>query len=426
MNVLDRSILKIALPSIISNVTVPLLGLIDVAIVGHIGAAAYIGAIALGSSMFSMMYWLTGFLRMSTAGLTAQSFGAADIDDCKIVLQRGLLVSFALSVLILLLSHPIALAMSAFFDADTYVSAIALKYFGIVIFGAPAVLAMYVVNGWFIGMQDTRTPMWIAITTNVANIVVSALLVFVFKLDIVGVAIGTISAQWLSIAVSMLIIIKRYKLHHIQFGVLVDASELKRLFKLNSDIFLRTLCLVAVTMWFTRAGAKQGTDILAANALLMQMFLFFSYFSDGFAYAGEALAGEAFGANNMPKLRLVEHALLKWGACIAAAFAIIYYFGGEYIVAILTDSKDVIRVTMSYIAWIALVPLSGVYAFIYDGIYVGITRTRSMLGSVALGAVFFFGVYIICADFMGNNALWLAFNIYLLVRGLLLKIMLKA
>ncbi len=426
MNVLDRSILKIALPSIISNVTVPLLGLIDVAIVGHIGAAAYIGAIALGSSMFSMMYWLTGFLRMSTAGLTAQSFGAADIDDCKIVLQRGLLVSLALSILILSLSHPIALTMSLFFNADTCVSAIALKYFGIVIFGAPAVLAMYVVNGWFIGMQDTRTPMWIAITTNVANIFVSAMLVFVFKLDIVGVAIGTISAQWLSVVLSTLIIIKRYKLNLVRFGTLVDASELKRLFKLNSDIFLRTLCLVAVTMWFTRAGAKQGTDILAANALLMQLFLFFSYFSDGFAYAGEALAGEAFGANDPPKLRLVEHALLKWGAYIAAAFAIIYYFGGEYIVAILTDSKDVIRVTMSYIAWIALVPISGVYAFIYDGIYVGITRTRSMLGSVALGAVFFFLVYIIFADLLGNDALWLAFNIYLFVRGVLLKIMLKA
>lgn len=421
----NKEILAIALPAIVSNISTPLLGLVDVAITGHIGAAAYIGAIAVGSTMFNMLYWLFGFLRMGTAGLTSQSCGAGDSRMSSLTLQRSLLIGTLIAVLMIALSRPLGFAALNFIDADDATAQLARRYFAIVIWGAPAVLGMYTFNGWLLGMQNTRTPMYIALLTNVVNIAVSGCAVFLFDMKLTGVAIGTLSAQWCGFVGCAIVIVRKYRPQVVHFKELVDTVTLSKLFKINLDIFLRTVCLVAVTAWFTRAGASQNVDILAANAILMQLFMFFSYFSDGFAYAGEALSGKMFGAGRADTLRDVKHSLLAWGAAIALVFMAIYFVGGDFLITRLTDDTGVVDTARTYLPWAVTVPLCGIMAFIYDGVAVGLTRTRTMLLSVAFGMAVFFALYFILVPILGNHGLWIAFVSYLAVRGVTLHFALK-
>ncbi len=423
---INRAILAIAVPAIVSNITTPVLGLVDVAIAGHIGAAASIGAIAVGSTMFNMLYWLFSFLRMATAGLTSQSCGAGDFHASSAHLRRALLISTAIVVLLILFSQPLGYAALDFLDADDATAPLARSYFGIVVFGAPAVLGTYVINGWLLGMQNTRIPMYVAIATNIFNIAVSAVLVFGFGLKIEGIATGTLSAQWLGFIIALVALWRRYHPVHVDFVVIIRRSSLVRLFRLNLDIFLRTLCLVAVTAWFTRAGAEQGVEILAANALLMQLFMFFSYFTDGFAFAGEALGGKYYGADDHDMLRAVVRRLMGSGACLALGFTIIYFLGGELIVRALTDDGTVIDTACEYLPWAVGIPFCGTMAFLYDGVFVGLTLTRRMLVSLLAGMIVFFAVYFALRSVMGNHALWLAFLGYLLVRGIALHLLFKA
>lgn len=425
MQKLDKAILAIALPAIVSNISTPLLGLIDVAITGHIGSAAYIGAIAVGATMFNMLYWLFGFLRMGTAGLTSQSCGAGDFHASSVNLRRALLLAFAIAFALLALYKPLGTGILGFLDADDATEPLARAYFAMVIFGAPAVLGMYSLNGWLLGMQNTRLPMWITLLTNVTNIAVSATAVFGFGMKIEGVALGTLSAQWLGFIVCIAAVWRRYRPQKASWREIVEAGALGRLFKINFDIFLRTLCLVGVTAWFTRAGATQGVEVLAANAILMQLFMFFSYFSDGFAFAGEALAGKAEGAGDRDGLRRVMRALVKWGAGIAIGFTIIYFIGGEAILTLLTDRREVVDTAREYLPWAVSVPVCGIMAFIYDGVAVGLTMTRRMLMSVAAGTAVFFGLYYALLPAMGNHGLWLAFAAYLAVRGAILYLALR-
>lgn len=418
MRPVDSKILAIALPAIVSNITVPVLGLVDVAIVGHFGAAAFIGAIAVGATLFNMLYWLLGFLRMATAGLTAQAFGAADRRAADATLWRSLIIAIVAALLLIALSSALGRAILDFLDADEAVRPLAERYFSICIWGAPAVLATYVLNGWSLGMQNTRLPMVVAITTNVVNIVLSLVFVYCADMRLEGVALGTMLSQWVGVAIFATCIISRYNPRPVSRAMLLDVAALRRLFSINTDIFLRTLCLVAVTVWFTRAGAGQSVAILAANALLMQLFMFFSYFSDGFAYAGEALAGKAHGAADSDGLRQIVKALLQWGTGIAVAFTIIYYVGGEFILRLLTDEPGVVATALEYLPWAVAVPACGILAFIYDGIFIGLTATRRMLASIAVSAGVFFGVYALAFPLMANHGLWLAFDAYLLLRGL--------
>ncbi len=416
----NREILAIALPAIVSNISTPVLGLVDVAITGHIGAAAYIGAIALGSTMFNMLYWLFGFLRMGTAGLTSQSCGAHDFRASSLTLARSLLIGLVIALLLIALSHPLGFAALNFLDSDDSTAPLARQYFGTVIFGAPAVLGMYTLNGWLLGMQNTRLPMFIAILTNIVNIAVSSCAVFILDMKLSGIALGTLTAQWVGFATCAYLVYRRYRPQLPTLAELFDTAQLARLFKINLDIFLRTLCLVAVTAWFTRAGSAQSVEILAANALLMQLFMFFSYFSDGFAFAGEALSGKMYGAGNAPGLRSVMRALLVWGAGIALLFTIVYFLCGNLIISLLTSDSHVISTASEYTVWAITIPACGIMAFIYDGVAVGLTRTRLMLLSIAVGMAVFFCLYFSLSPLLGNHGLWIAFLCYLAARGLVL------
>lgn len=418
-------ILAIALPAIVSNITTPLLGLVDVAVTGHIGAALYIGAIAVGGAMFNMLYWLFNFLRMGTTGFTAQAYGAGDTSRISLIFYRSLIVGLAVGLLMILLSRPIAHTVLAFMDADDDTMALARQYFAICIWGAPAVLMTYAMSGWFLGMQNSRAQMWMAIVTNVVNIAVSITLVFGLGMKIEGVATGTLTAQWVGFGVGVLIMAIKYRPKRPPLHQIFELRQLLTFFRVNGDIFLRTACLVAVTLWFTHAGALAGTDILAANALLMQLFMLFSFFMDGFAFAGEALAGKYTGRSDSASLRTLVKALMKTGLCCAVIFSLTYLGAGEWIIKLLAKDPSVTAMAIYYLPWAVAVPLCGFMAFVWDGIYVGLVRTRAMLVSMAVALAVFFAVYFIVRNNLANHGLWLAFNLYLLTRGCVLGILFR-
>ncbi len=416
-----KEILAIALPAIISNITTPILGLIDTAIVGHIGSAAYIGAIAVGGNMLNMPYWLFAFLRMGASGMTAQATGANDNRQVSLILYRSLLIALCASILMIIFSSPIAYCVLKFMNADYETALLAKRYFSVCIFGAPAVLGIYALSGWFIGRQDSQTPMWLAIISNVANIIVSLVLVVGFKLKIEGVAMGTVIAQWLSIIIGLLVV-KRTSIIPIKslsLRSVLSKFELQKFFKINIDIFLRTLCLVSVTLWFTHAGAEQSVEILAANSIMMQFFMLFSFFMDGFAYAGEALVGKYYGMRDSILLKSTVTALLRIGLIMALLCSIIYLICGSTIISILTNDISVRATTDEYIIWAILIPLFGFLAFVYDGIFIGMTLSRQMLCSMFISMLVFFAVYTATLSTLSNHALWLAFSSYLLSRGLI-------
>ena len=305
-----------------ANITTPLLGMVDVAVTGHLGKAAYLAAIAVGGSMFNMLYWLFGFLRMGSSGMPAQAYGADDRRATDLILYRALLVAFIAGAIIIALQTPISGIVLRFMDPDPDTLGFATRYFEICVWGAPAVLGTYALGGWFLGMQNSRAQMWMSIVINLANIAVSLTLVYGFRLTIEGVATGTMTAQWLGL-VTGLLICRRYRPTGRSWSEIADMRQLQRFFAVNTDIFLRTVCLVAVTVWFTRAGAQQGTVMLAVNALLMQLFMLFSFFMDGFAFAGEALCGRDVGRHDIGGLRRSIKALFSWGAGLALLFTAI-------------------------------------------------------------------------------------------------------
>ena len=420
MNIHNREILHIALPSIVSNITVPLLGLIDAAIVGHLGAASYIGAIAVGGMLFNIIYWIFGFLRMGTSGMTSQAYGQKDEAETMRILARSIGVGMLIALTLIILQYPIERIAFTLMKATPEVERLASLYFRICIWGAPAVLGLYSISGWCIGMQNSRFPMYVAITQNIVNILASLVLVYGFGMKIEGVAIGTLVAQYSGLLMAIGLWSSHFKrlLPYVQLHTLLAKGAIRRFFQVNRDIFFRTLCLVAVTMYFTSAGAAQGEVVLAVNTLLMHFFTFFSYVMDGFAYAGEALVGKHLGANDRPALRQMVHQLFIWGIGLSVAFTLVYGIGGKEFLGLITNEQSVIAASSAYFYWVLAIPLAGFAAFLYDGIFIGATATRWMLRAMFIASVVFFLIYYGCRGVMGNHALWLAFIIYLALRGI--------
>ena len=419
---MNKRILQLAVPSIISNITVPLLGLVDVAIVGHIGDAAYIGAIAVGSMLFNVVYWLFGFLRMGTSGMTSQALGRRDLAEVMRLLIRSLGIGVGIGLLFFILQKWLIGCGLWAMSPEADVVELARRYCYVCIWGAPAVLGLYGFTGWFIGMQNTRIPMMVSLTQNVVNIIASLLLVFVGKMTVEGVALGTVIAQWWGFLMACLL----FRLHYRRLGKyefrqhLFAAEPLKRFFSLNRDIFLRTVCLVAVNLFFTAAGSRESTLVLAVNTLLMTLFTIFSYFMDGFAYAAEALSGKYYGAKNMMAFREVVRRTMGFGLVVAILFTLLYIVGGENFLSLLTSDRLVVTAAGAYLGWAVLIPLAGMSAFVFDGIFVGITQSKSMLCSTAVASASFFGMYFALHPLLSNHALWLAFILYLVLRGIVL------
>lgn len=420
-NIINKRILQIAVPSIISNITVPLLGLIDVTIVGHLGAAAYIGAIAVGGMLFNIIYWIFGFLRMGTSGMTSQAYGKHDLDEVARLLLRSVGVGLLIAIVLMALQYPIRKLAFTFIQTTEEVERLATLYFRICIWGAPAMLGLYGFAGWFIGMQNSRFPMYIAITQNIVNIAASLCFVYLFHMKVAGVAWGTLTAQYAGFLMALLLWRRYYGglKKHVAWHEVLKKEAMLRFFQVNRDIFLRTLCLVIVTLFFTSAGAAQGEIVLAVNTLLMQLFTLFSYIMDGFAYSGEALVGKYVGANNRPALYRTVRQLFIWGVGLSTGFTLLYFFGGKSFLGLLTNETSVIREVGNYFYWVLAIPLTGFAAFLWDGIFIGATATRQMFYSMLVASGSFFLVYYSLHEWMGNHALWLAFIVYLSLRGIM-------
>lgn len=430
MDIDNKQILNLAVPSIISNITVPLLGLVDLTIIGHIGDDRYISAIAIGSMIFNVIYWLFGFLRMGTSGMTAQAFGSGNGNEQVLTLMRTLAIGISFGLFFVLIQKPLLAVMLYAMNTPEASQHLVRLYFDIVIWGSPAMMGLFGLNGWFIGMQDTRTPMMVAILQNIFNILASLAFVFLLGWQIEGVAAGTVIAQWMGFLLAVTAMTLKVK--KISVGLetsichrVFDGQAMKRFFSVNGDIFLRTVCLVAVNLFFTSAGGRQGTMMLAVNTLLITLFTLFSYFMDGFAYAGEALSGRYYGADDKEGLyRIISH-LFRWGGIMVIVFTLLYIVGGTAFLHLLTSDNAVVKAAEPYLPWAMAIPLCGVAAFIYDGIYIGITATRGMLVSSVVATACFFLVYFIAWPYMRNNGLWLAFLIYLMMRGMMQYILLK-
>ena len=420
-NIINKRILQIAVPWIISNITVPLLGLIDVTIVGHLGAAAYIGAIAVGGMLFNIIYWIFGFLRMGTSGMTSQAYGKHDLDEVARLLLRSVGVGLLIAIILVALQYPIRKLAFTFIQTTEEVERLATLYFRICIWGAPAMLGLYGFAGWFIGMQNSRFPMYIAITQNIVNIAASLCFVYLFHMKVAGVAWGTLTAQYAGFLMALLLWRRYYGglKKHVAWHEVLKKEAMLRFFQVNRDIFLRTLCLVIVTLFFTSAGAAQGEIVLAVNTLLMQLFTLFSYIMDGFAYSGEALVGKYVGANNQPALCRTVRQLFIWGVGLSTGFTLLYFFGGKSFLGLLTNETSVIREAENYFYWVLAIPLTGFAAFLWDGIFIGATATRQMFYSMLVASGSFFLVYYSLHEWMGNHALWLAFIVYLSLRGIM-------
>lgn len=429
----NRKILQLALPNIITNITVPLLGMVDTAIVGHL-SEMHIGAIAIGTQIFNLIYWNFGFLRMGTSGFTAQAYGARRLDEAVRVFIRAFSIALAIALSLLLLQHPVALLSKIIFNGSPQVISMALSYFYIRIWAAPATLGLYAIKGWFIGMQNSRLPMWIAIFINIVNILCSLLFVLVFHWDIRGVALGTVIAQYSGLLVGLSFLFLRYgkifrsRLSRNFIQQTLQWKEMRRFFRVNGDIFLRTICLAAVFTFITSESGRISDQILAVDALLLQFFTLFSYIMDGFAYAGESLVGRYIGAHDRKSLVKTVRHLLIWGLLLTLVFTAAYAAFGEQFLRIFSNRENIIDATRPYLFWVLIIPICGFSAFLFDGIFVGATASRTMRNSMFAATAAFFAVYYglnclpkgnnIDTAYIQNNILWTAFMVYLAARGI--------
>ena len=426
---MNREILRIALPNIVSNITVPLMGIVSTAIAGHWGddSAASIGALAIGVSIFNFIYWNCSFVRMGTSGLTAQAFGAADWRECTRMLARAMAVALVMGVAVLLLQYPLGEAALWAMKGGEMTRA----YFYARIWAVPAGILLFGFNGWFTGMQNAVIPMCTAIAVNIVHILCS--LWFAFRLDmgIVGIAYGSVIAQWTGVALSVVLLIVRFRkrLTPIAWSEVVDLGPLRNFFRINRDIILRTLCLVAVYTFFTGATARMDDpSLLAVNTLLLQLFTLFSYMNDGFAFAAEALTGRFIGARDGASLRRCLKGCIAWGTAVSVLFVGIYLGWWRELVGLFVDREAhdaaaIVALAGRYIVWIILIPVASAMPFIMDGIMVGATQTRIMRNSMGWATAAYFAIYYAGYPLIGNNALWLAFTLYMFLRGVVQYLM---
>lgn len=418
---MNRKILALALPNIISNITVPLLGLVDIAIVGHLGDDSLIGGIAIGTAVFNFIYWNFAFLRMGASGCTAQAYGARNFTEIASVFVRALILALAAALLLVVFRRPVGHAVFLLMDGTPHTMSYAADYFYARIWAAPATISMFAFHGWYIGMQNSRFPMYISIGVNVVNLIFCIWFTLGLGWGIVGVAWGTVVAQYSGLVLSIILwgVYYRRFLRYIRIRECLKLDALLAFFKINRDIFLRTACIVVVYTFFTSASSGMGDTMLAVNTLLMQLFTLFSYLMDGFAYAGESLAGRYTGAHNAQALNRCVRLLLVWGGVVAVLYTGIYTFGWKAVLSLFTESPVILSEAGDYVGWLIVIPLVAFIPFTIDGILIGATRTAVMRDSVFISTALFFAVYYGCRSVIGNNALWAAFLLFLIARGIL-------
>jgi len=417
---MNRRILKLAIPNIISNISVPLLNLIDLGLIGHLESEQYIGAVSVGGVIFNLIYWSFVFLRMSSSGFTAQAYGERNLKETAYILIRGLTVALAGNVIILIFQGFVAYAGLLMVDASSEVESLAREYFFIRIYSAPATIALFVIFGWFTGMQNSKSPMIITIILNIFNIGLDYAFIKYFDLRSNGVAWGSLCAQYLGLFFSLWIIYRYYGkiFRNIKFRDAFELKKMKNFFMVNKDIFIRTVCVLVVFTVFTSRSASQNDIVLATNALLLQFLMFFSYLMDGFAFAAEALTGKYYGAKDYSNLKKSVGYIFRWAIGIAVVFTLTYLLLGDLFVRVLTNNDKIIEYAYEYIIWIALIPLASFASFTWDGVYIGMTASKEMRNTMILSSLFvFLPIIVFFKAWIGNHALWLAMNLFMISRA---------
>lgn len=420
---MNKTILKLAIPNIISNLSVPLLGAVDTALVGHLDEVYYLGAIALGGMIFNFIFWGFGFLRMGTTGITAQAFGEENKPGSVMTLARALCVAGVFSFLILLLQVWIADLSFWLVEATPEVERYTRIYFDIRIYAAPATLGLYAINGWFLGMQNARYPMIVTIVLNTLNIGLDVFFVYSMNMHVDGVAWGTLIARYVGLALAVILLIAKYRdwLRAYVQDRLLELESLKKFFSVNRDIFIRTLCLIFTFSFFTAKSAEFGNIILAANTILLQLWMMVSYGIDGFSFAAESLIGRYTGSQEKDKLKAAVAYCFFWGIGIGFFASLAYGLFDRPILTLFTDQQKVIETALIFYAWTIAGPAVSSFCYIWDGIFIGATATVPMRNSMIIATVLvFLPVYIIGVPYLENHAIWLALTLFMIARGVTL------
>ncbi len=412
-----RRVLAIAAPIMLSNVSTPLLGAVDTAIVGRLPDPAYIGAVALGALVFSFVFWAFGFLRMGTTGLTAQALGAGDADELRAALGRALILGVGIGAALIAVQWPIGQAAFALLEGGAQVETLARQYYDIRIWAAPATLINYALLGWFIGLGRAKIALLLQLALNVTNMALDALFVLVLGLSVAGVAWGTFIAECVAAVLGLAIAARHLSRlgGRWQRARLLERVALARTLAVNRDILIRSAALIAVFAWFVSNGARQGEVVLAANAVLMHFITVSAYFLDGLAFAAEALVGRAIGARDRSALLRTMHLTTGWAVAVAALASALLLAAGPWLIDLFTVDTLTRESARRYLTWAALAPLAGVWAFQLDGIFIGATRTREMRNAMLLSLAIFLAGWWLLQD-LGNHGLWAALYVHYAAR----------
>ncbi len=413
---------------ILSNITVPLIGLVDTAVVGHLSHAYFLGGSTIGAMLISSVVWLCGFLRMSTTGLSAQAFGQENSHNNMLVLLRGVCVAFTVGLALILFQDMFINAGLALAGGSEQVQFYAKQYAQIRIWGAPAALANLVILGWLIGNQKSKAVMWLLITTNLVNVGLDLLFVFSFHWQVQGVALASLIAEYSAMVLGLLYIASRYRTTFSNllankkqsFKAIIERSALLSYFRLNRDILIRTLCLQIAFLFITFQGAKLGDNVVAANAILMNFLLLISFGLDGIANATEAMVGKAHGEKNTKNLQQVVRIALFWNLVFACMYSLLFIIAGEFLLTLITSIDSVVDFAKDYLFWIVLLPLVSCWCYLYDGIYIGLLQAKVMRNSMIISTFCgFFPLWYLLQGY-GNHGLWAAFLFFMLARGITL------
>jgi len=422
-----KDVWRIAGPLIISNLTVPLLGMVDTAFVGHLDESYHVGAVAIGAVIFGVVFWGFGFLRMGTTGITAQAYGERDNVELRATLGRALLLAIGFSLGILLLQAPMAWLAFYWLEGSELVEQHARVYYDIRVFSAPATLVNYALLGWFLGVQNARGPLYIMLLVNLVNMVLDVMFVMLWGYGAEGVAWASLIAEYLGVLFGFWLVKRELRRFPGEWpkGLLYRRDKLRKMISINKNIFIRNLCLMFSLAFFTAQGARYGDLVLAANAVLFHFQTLMAYGLDGFAHAAEALVGKAIGGKN----RIAYYNAIKissfWAVIVSVGFSLVYFVFGSALISLMTDIELVRREALHYLPWVILLPLVSVWSFLFDGIYIGATRAKEMRNTMLLSTfiVFLPAWYLFLP--LGNHGLWLAFVLFILARGVSMAILFK-
>ena len=422
---LNREILRLAVPSILANITIPLVGIVDTAIVGHLSDAAAIGGIAIGTMLFDLLYWNFGFLRIGTSGLAAQAYGAGRKDECRKILVQSLTLALLATLFVWAIQWFFVNAVLAVVPCSAEAAFIAREYFYVRIWAAPATMMLFTFKGWFIGMQDTKSPMATDILVNAVNMAASYYLAVHAGYGVVGVAYGTLIAQYSGLLLATAILLIRYSdISVFRYAEWIEAMrwpELKRMMSLNGNLFIRSLCFMVVYVGYTSLASRYGDAELAVSSILMKFFMFFSFFVDGFAYAGEALVGKEFGktqesGQSSEELGKIVRLLFNWSIGVGLFFTALYAVFGDTFIATMTSDSEVVTAAKPYMGWLIAMPIVSALAFMWDGVFVGATAGVQIRNAMIWAALAFVIGYISTFSWLGAQALYIAYFAHLFAR----------